>query len=498
MKNTVIEIVKYCFTREHVTRLSNWVDEPAPNVEQALQQAIPLVLNELVNRVGRGLTPDALLGLVREADSAQVLTQLADFRSTPRYERGLNLLLDLMGDSYRGTVSRIADGAGMHPMASDTLLQVAATAVLGVLGGFATDKGFTPTDFVYWLHAHKEDIAAAMLPAALPGTMMRLPTGEGLPPQPTELPMQLMPLPAAAGPETSSGAVGGGAPTAYWQWGTLLLLAVCLGYYFGHGMMRQAPQPAAFSPATETSMLQAPTAAATLADEATAAGPEPAPGPAALVSRPEPAIATRPVAAATPAPTPAAEVAAGAYQPASVRSLLAGNEPNGRYDQDRDTYIYDTGRPIVLTLSDGTTQKVGANSTENRLYTFLASPAFQVDSVNRTKGWINFDRINFEAGQSLLTPESALQLGNIASILTTFPNSIVKIGGYTDSTGDPLKNYQLSEDRARAAMVTLASMGVSAGRLQAKGYGPKYFVRPNNTATGRALNRRVSIRVLRK
>ena len=84
------------------------------------------------------------------------------------------------------------------------------------------------------------------------------------------------------------------------------------------------------------------------------AGPEPAPGPAALVPRPEPAIATRPVAAATPAPTPAAEVAAGAYQPASVRSLLAGNEPNGCYDQDRDTYIYDTGRPIVLTLSDGT------------------------------------------------------------------------------------------------------------------------------------------------
>ena len=182
----------------------------------------------------------------------------------------------------------------------------------------------------------------------------------------------------------------------------------------------------------------------------------------------------------------------------TARPTAGSNEPNGRYDQDRDTYIYDTGKPIVLTLADGTTQKVGANSTENRLYTFLFSPAFQVDSVNRTKGWINFDRINFETGKAQLTPESALQLGNIASILNTFPRSVVKIGGYTDSTGEALVNYQLSEDRARAAMLTLASMGVSADRLQAKGYGPKYFVRPNNTPANRALNRRVSIRVLRK
>ena len=179
-------------------------------------------------------------------------------------------------------------------------------------------------------------------------------------------------------------------------------------------------------------------------------------------------------------------------------TTAAGPESTGRYDQDRDTYIYDTGRPIVLKLADGTTQKVGANSTENRLYAFLATPSIQVDSVNRTKGWINFDRINFETGKAMLTPESALQLGNIASILATFPKAIVKIGGYTDSTGDALNNFQLSEARARAAMLTLAGMGVSPDRLQAKGYGAKYFVKPNNSPTGRALNRRVSIRVVSK
>jgi OOP family OmpA-OmpF porin len=41
-------------------------------------------------------------------------------------------------------------------------------------------------------------------------------------------------------------------------------------------------------------------------------------------------------------------------------------------------------------------------------------------------------------------------------------------------------------------------MGVNADHLQSKGYGAKYFVAPNNTPTGRALNRRISIRVVKK
>ena len=212
-----------------------------------------------------------------------------------------------------------------------------------------------------------------------------------------------------------------------WQWGGLLLLAVGLGYFFGHN--RLAPP---------------------------AAPPREAP-------------AAAPVAATA-----------------------------GRYDEATGNYIYDTGQPIILRLADGTIQKVGANSTENQLYTFLADPALQVDSVNRTKGWINFDRVYFETGQSTLTEESYQQLRNVASILKTFPASIVKIGGYTDSTGAALKNYQLSEERAKTAMLALASMGIDLNRIQYKGYGGKFFITPNTTPEGRALNRRISIRVVKK
>ncbi|MGY3090523.1 OOP family OmpA-OmpF porin [Hymenobacter sp. UYAg731] len=499
MKNSVAEAVNYCFTRETIARLGTRLDEAAPNVEYALSQAVPLVLTELSERVGHGLTPEGLLELVREADSAQVLQQLADLHPAARYERGVNLLLDLLDGSYRSTVSRIAAGAAIRPSAGDTLLQVAATAVLGVLGHAATEKSLSPTDFVYWLHAEKEAIAAAMLPVPALGAAPPTPVEQGLRRQSPQL-AALAPTPATAWAEPAPEA-GGGGLSPYWQWGGLLLLAVCLGYFFGHGTPSH-DQPATANLVEETSLPpaatppNAPKAAYVAPETVPAEAAVPAPAMTVPAARPAPIIANRPIEV-LPARTPAAP-ASGAARAVPARSVAIGNEPNGRYDQDRDTYIYDTGKPIVLTLADGTTQKIGANSTENRLYTFLSSPAFQVDSVNRTKGWINFDRINFETGKAQLTPESALQLGNIASILNTFPRSVVKIGGYTDSTGEALVNYQLSEDRARAAMLTLASMGVSADRLQAKGYGPKYFVRPNTTPANRALNRRVSIRVLRK
>ena len=511
MKSKLVEPVDFRFTGDIIAQLSTLVDETEPGVEKALSMAVPLVLNGLAARVGQDLTAQGLLDIVREAEQANVLRQLSNSNltgvSTNVPDWNTNLLLDLLGTSYRSTVNQIAVQAAIRPKASSTLLQVASTAVVGVLGKFAAENDFTATDFVYWLRVQKGSIGAAMLPQ--PGASASQATNsEGYLGQYSDAATQLTTLPAVASwadPDYASS--GPGRPLGRrWQWGAMLLAAMCLGYFFGRGLLGGSSRPAASRPLVVSSPARTTSLAASLL------APDAAPTPERLAFEPTPVAATPvPAPPATPAAEPSAEptktvratrAAAAPATPAALRPArtwpAASRESTGRYDQDQDTYIYDTGRPITLTLADGTTQKVGANSTENRLYTFLASPTVQVDSVNRTKGWINFDRINFETGKAMLTPESALQLGNIASILNTFPRTIVKIGGYTDSTGEALVNYQLSEDRARAAMLTLAGMGVSADRLQAKGYGPKYFVRPNTTPTGRALNRRVSIRVVHK
>jgi OOP family OmpA-OmpF porin len=305
------------------------------------------------------------------------------------------------------------------------------------VGHYAAEHGLAPSAFVQWLATQKAAVAAAMLPTLQPASAA-----------PTRAPAMVPPRmlattpprsqPAGAWPGATPAAASGSAATWPWQWGLLLLLAVSLGYFFGYD--RHQSQPA---------------------EEKVTASAAPS------------------SAAAAPVPDGAGAAA-------------------GRYDQNRDAYIYDTGKPIMLTLADGTKQQVGANSTENRLYTFLATPTVQVDSVNRTKGWINFDRVYFEASKATLTPESAQQLRNVAAILKTFPKAVVKIGGYTDSSGVGLHNFQLSEERAKTAMVALGSLGVPINNLQYKGYGARYFVAPNNTLAGRALNRRVSIRVVKK
>jgi outer membrane protein OmpA-like peptidoglycan-associated protein len=74
----------------------------------------------------------------------------------------------------------------------------------------------------------------------------------------------------------------------------------------------------------------------------------------------------------------------------------------------------------------------------------------------------------------------------------------VKVGGYTDNTGDPAANQKLSQDRANAVVLELVTLGIPASRLSAEGYGQQYPVADNSTDSGRAQNRRIALRVTEK
>ncbi|GAB3824275.1 hypothetical protein GCM10028821_03150 [Hymenobacter jeollabukensis] len=172
---------------------------------------------------------------------------------------------------------------------------------------------------------------------------------------------------------------------------------------------------------------------------------------------------------------------------------------SGHYDAKTGNYIYETGTPVTLKLAGGSQLTgVGQMSTESLLHRFLTDPAAQVDTVDLTKGWLNFDRVFFEPGKATLTPDSKVQLGHIAQIMRAYPKVRIKIGGYTDSTGTYKVNRLLSEARAQAAWAVLVEMGVGASRMDARGYGPRYAIAQNTSEEGRAMNRRLSIKVLQK
>ncbi|HEX8429225.1 OmpA family protein [Hymenobacter sp.] len=185
----------------------------------------------------------------------------------------------------------------------------------------------------------------------------------------------------------------------------------------------------------------------------------------------------------------------GVWDPNNPAALAA----NGNFDRTGGGYVYgDAGVPAVLKLKDGLQQIIGSNSTENKLYQFLVDPRVEVDKESPTTGWIGFDRIYFESSRAVLTNESMWQLSNVASILKTFPNAKVRIGGYTDSSGNPLLNLKLSRERAEAAKATLVKFGVEPKSVEAVGYGSLDNIASNDTPDGRSLNRRVSIRVVEK
>ncbi|UOQ98118.1 OmpA family protein [Hymenobacter sp. 5317J-9] len=171
----------------------------------------------------------------------------------------------------------------------------------------------------------------------------------------------------------------------------------------------------------------------------------------------------------------------------------------GHFDAKSGNYLYHTGAPTTLKLPNGASiAEVGANSTESFLYRFLSDPTARVDTADLTKGWYNFDRVFFMPGKATLAPESVGQLRNIAALLKAYPTARIKLGGYTDSTGTYKVNKQLSEARARTAWASLVEMGISPSRIDARGYGPRYSIAPNTSEEGRAMNRRLSVKVLQK
>ncbi len=170
---------------------------------------------------------------------------------------------------------------------------------------------------------------------------------------------------------------------------------------------------------------------------------------------------------------------------------------NVKIDADGN-YIYDVGEVTEISLPGGTKLSIGNNSTENKLFTQLNGADFKV-SNDKTQGWITLDRVYFATGKADLTPVSEAQIKNIVEILKAFPNATVKIGGYTDNTGDTAINKQVSADRAKTVADQIIANGINDSRIESEGYGANHFVCPaNDTDECKAQNRRVDVRVTKK
>ncbi|MCF6229471.1 MAG: OmpA family protein [Gammaproteobacteria bacterium] len=106
--------------------------------------------------------------------------------------------------------------------------------------------------------------------------------------------------------------------------------------------------------------------------------------------------------------------------------------------------------------------------------------------------------VTFKTGSAELTSASGIELDQVVSTMNRYPTLEIKVSGYTDNRGAESFNQQLSQKRAQAVVTFLTDRGISAQRLQAKGYGPANPIADNNTADGRMKNRRVELHILKR
>lgn len=115
---------------------------------------------------------------------------------------------------------------------------------------------------------------------------------------------------------------------------------------------------------------------------------------------------------------------------------------------------------------------------------------------NKDGCW-EFKDIQFDIDKDTLMASSYPALEKIVKILTDHPQISVEIQGHTDSTASEAYNMDLSLRRAHTVMIYLQNKGIAASRMTAQGFGESRPIDTNDTAAGRANNRRVQLKPMK-
>lgn len=103
--------------------------------------------------------------------------------------------------------------------------------------------------------------------------------------------------------------------------------------------------------------------------------------------------------------------------------------------------------------------------------------------------------IEFETGNSMLTPNGRQVLDLLVPVLQRLPGRSFEVTGHTDAQGSQTQNIALSAARADAVKAYLVGKGIAAENITTSGVGPDRPIASNDTPEGRARNRRIELRV---
>lgn len=438
MSINIVDLVKNYVSQDLISKAGAFLGESEGGVSKAITGLIPSILGGIISK-GTKSEADAqqILNSAQDAGNSGLLGNLGSlFGNADLLSKGTGWFNSLFGGQSNSIIDIISNFAGIKSSSSSSLISMLTPLIFGLLGKKAQDDNLNASGFSNFLASQKSNVLSA-LPAGLGSVASVLGLGSvGAAARETVEDVKTTAASTYNYVEEKVEKPGGGMK---WLLPLLLLaaLAFLLWWLLGKGCNKGE---------------------GTVTPDTTAA-----------------------IVEDTPA-------------------TLAPVTVTGTLDTASGNYIYEVGSNKEITLADGTILTVGENSTEARLFNMLSDAAFTVDTVDKSANWVVLDRVYFETGKSVLTAASAAQVKNIAAILKNFPNAAIKLGGYTDNTGDAAINTKISGERAKIVAGELVKAGAAQKQVaEAVGYGPEFPVCPaNDTPECKAQNRRVDLKVATK
>lgn len=151
------------------------------------------------------------------------------------------------------------------------------------------------------------------------------------------------------------------------------------------------------------------------------------------------------------------------------------------------------GDDIFIQLSSnsaGGTIQILQKAPFEQTITMLKSDEIKKELDTKGKAVLH---INFETDKATLLEDGKKAIAEIVKVLQSDGKLKLAINGYTDNTGNEEHNLKLSKDRAATVLTTIVATGIESARLTADGFGSKDPIGDNNTAAGKAENRRVEL-----
>jgi OmpA-OmpF porin, OOP family len=441
MSFNLLDLVKGHFNNDLINKAASLFGENESGISKAISGIVPSVLSGIVSKATSGGNgAEEVLSAAKQTSGGGLFSNLTGLLgNADLLNKGGDLLTSFFGDKANGIISTIAGFAGIKNSTASSLMSMAAPAAMSTIGKHATDNNLSAGGLMDLLSSQKSTIMSA-LPAGL-SSITNLFGGSKVAEVVSSANHNVKAASSQAHEYIEKKSGGS------WLLPLLLLAAASiLAWWFLLGGKQGCSSKKA-------------------GDSDTAAAH--------------------------------ADSNHGGDHSAT-NGTVSTSVATGKIDTISGDFVYNLGKTISIDLpNNGGKLEVGENSTEAKLVAFLNDASKTVDTVKGN--WFEFTNVRFKTGSSVITDESLAQLKNMVAIAKAYPTATFKLGGYTDNTGDSVKNVTLSQKRADAVVTKLKELGATvASIVSAKGYGPQWPIGDNGTAEGKAMNRRVAVNVKSK